>query len=196
MADAQRNSQGDIRHAMPPLVQAYFNDFLLIAHMLLQFLEYVAEIAYYLADMGMPLNVRKCAYATTARISSIIVHLDPDDAVAPWVCVVAKACVLYLGLRLDPTGMASMKEKLVLRYEALLGWYKNTLGRALVPQEVMAVVIGSVVRYAAPSLSHAAAQVVRLNGAIKNSALQFENLPQNLSNVVVRSGKGLKLADV
>ena len=65
----------------------------------------------------MSLYVRKCAYATTARLSSIMVHLDPDDAVAPWVCLVAKSDVPYLGLRLDPTGMASMKEKHVLRCE-------------------------------------------------------------------------------
>ena len=70
--------------------------------------------------MGMSLNVRKCVYATTARISLIMVHLDPDNAVAPWVCMVAKSYLPYLGLKLDPTGMASMKEKHVLRCEALL----------------------------------------------------------------------------
>ena len=38
--------------------------------------------------------------------------------------------------------------------------------------------------------------VVKVNAAIKAAALQFEKLPKDLSNVVVRSGHGLRLADV
>ena len=130
------------------------------------------------------------------RVPSITVHLNPNNAVTPWVCLVAKSTVPYLGPRLDPKGLASMKEKHVLRCEALLGWCKNTLGPASVPHEVMAVVVGGIVRYAAPYLSDTAEEVVRLNAAIETAALQFENLPKDLSNVVVRSGKGLKLADI
>ena len=63
----------------------------------------------YLTDMGMSFNVRKCAYTTTTRIFSIMASLDPDNAVAPSVCLVAKGGVPYVGLRLDPTGIASMK---------------------------------------------------------------------------------------
>ena len=181
---------------MPPLVQAYCDNLLLIAHSLLRFLEYVAAIAQYLADMGMSLNIGKCVYATNSRIPSIMVHVGPNNAVTPWVCLVAKSTVLYLGLRLDPKGMASMKEKHVLRCVALLGWCKNTLRPALVPHEVMAAVVGGIVRYAAPYLSDTAEEVVRRNVAIKTAALQFENLPKDLSNVAVRSGKGLKLADI
>ena len=78
-------AQGDARHAVPPLVQAYCDDLLLIAHSLPQFLEYAAAIAQYLADMGMSLNVGKCAYATTTRIPSIMVCLNPNNAACPWV---------------------------------------------------------------------------------------------------------------
>ena len=92
--------------------------------------------------------------------------------------------------------MATMKEKHVLRCEALLGWCKNTLGPASVPHEVMAVVVGGIVRYAAPYLSDTAEAVIKLNTAIKAAALQFEKLPKDLSNVAVRSGHGLRLADV
>ena len=102
------------------LVQAYCDDLLLVAHTLPRFLECAEEIAQYLADMGMSLNVSNCAYATTARISSILVHLDPNNAGTPWVCMMAKSTVPYLGLMLDPQGMAFMKEKHVLRCEALL----------------------------------------------------------------------------
>ena len=44
-------AQGDARHAVPPLVQGYCDDVLLIAHSLLQFLKYAAAIAQYLTDM-------------------------------------------------------------------------------------------------------------------------------------------------
>ena len=114
-------ARGDARHAVPPLVQAYCDDLLLIAHSLPQFLEYAAAIARYLTDMGMSLNVGKCAYANTARIHSIMVCLSPGNTAAPWVCLRAKGTVPYLGLRLDPRGVATMKEKHVLRCEALLG---------------------------------------------------------------------------
>ena len=92
--------------------------------------------------------------------------------------------------------MASMKEKHVLCCEALVGWCKDTLGPASVPHEVMAAVVGGIVRYAVPYMSSTAEEVVRLNAAIKTAALLFENVPKDLSNVVVRSGKGLKLADI
>ena len=189
-------ARGDARHAVPPLVQAYCDDLLLIAHSVPQFLEYAAAIARYLTDMGMSLNVGKCAYANNARIHSIMVYLNPGDTAAPWVCLRAKGTVPYLGLRLDPRGMATMKEKHVLRCEALLGWCKNTLGPASVPHEVMAAVVGGIVRYAAPYLSDTAEEVIKVHTAIKAAALQFEKLPKDLSNVAVRSGHGLRLADV
>ena len=176
-----RKAKGDAHHAVPPLAQAYRDDLLLIAHSLPQFLEYAAAIAHYLADMGMSLNARKCAYDTTAGIPSIMVYLNPSNAATPWVCLVAKSTVPHLGLRLDPKGMASMKEKHVLRCEAVLGWCKNTLGPGSVPHKVMAVVVGGIVRYAAPYLSGMAEAAVKLNAAIKTAALQFENVPKNLS---------------
>ena len=166
------------------------DDLPLIAHSLPQFLEYAAAIARYLTDMGMSLNVG------TARIHSIMVCLSPGDTAAPWVCLRAKGTVPYLGLRLDPRGVATMKEKHVLRCEALLGWCKKTLGPASVPHEVMAAVVGGIVQYAAPYLSDTAEAVIKLNTAIKAAALQFKKLPKDLSNVAVRSGHGLQLADV
>ena len=189
-------ARGDTRHAVPPLVQAYCDDLLLIAHSLPRFLECAAAIAQYLTDMGMSLNVNKCAYANIARIPSIMVSLNPGDAAAPWVCLRAKGTVPYLGLHLDPRGIATMKDKHVLRCEALLGWCKNTLGPASVPHEVMVAVVGGIVRYATAYLSDTAEAVVKLNAAIKAAALKFEKLPRDLSNVAVRSGHGLRLADV
>ena len=51
-------------------------------------------------------------------------------------------------------------------------------------------------RYASPYLLDTAEAVVKLNAAIKAAALQFETMPQDPSNVAVRSGHGLRLADV
>ena len=189
-------AQRDARHAVPPVVQAYCDDLLLIAHTLPQFLEHAEAIAQYLADMGMSLNVRKRAYATTTSISSIKVDLDPNNAVTPWVYVMAKSDVPYLGLRLDPKGMACMNEKHVLPCEALRGWCKNTLRPPSVPHAVIAAVVGGIVWYAAPYVPDTAAEIMRLNAAIKTAALQFQNLPKDLCNVVVKSCKGLRLADI
>ena len=108
-------TQGDAHRAVPPQVQACCNDLVLIALSLLQFMEYAAAIAQYLADIGMSLNVCKCVYATNACIPSIRVCLNPNNAAAPWVCLKTMGTVPYLVLRLDPLGMASMKKKQVLR---------------------------------------------------------------------------------
>ena len=64
------------------------------------------------------------------------------------------------------------------------------------PHEVMAAVVGGIVRYAVPYLSDEAETVVKLNAAIKAAALQFENLPKDLSNVAGGSSHGLRLADL
>ena len=113
---------------MPPLVQAYCDDLWLIAHSLPQFLEYAAAIVQCLADMGMSIKVGKCGYTTTTRVPSIMVHLSPNNAVTPWACLVAKSTVPYLGLRLDPKGMASMKEKHVLRCPPGTAWLSQGPG--------------------------------------------------------------------
>ena len=181
---------------MQPLAHTYCDDLLVIAHTLPHFLEYAKAIAQYLADMRMSHNGGKCVYVTSTRINSIMVHLDPNNASIPWACLMGKSNVPYLGLALDRKVMPFMKEKHVVRGEALLGWCKNTLAPASVPHEVMAAVVGGIVRYAAPYLLATAEEVVRLNGAIKTAALQCERLPKDLSTVVVRYGKGLKLTDI
>ena len=76
-------AEGDAHHAVPPLVQAYCDDLPLIAQSLPQFLEYAAAIAQYLMDMGMSLNVSKCAYDNTAHVPSIMVCLNPGTAGGP-----------------------------------------------------------------------------------------------------------------
>ena len=50
-----------------------------MAQMLLQLVEYAAPIVQYLMDMGVLVNVRKCALATTTRVSLIMVWLDTGN---------------------------------------------------------------------------------------------------------------------
>ena len=47
------------------LIQAYIDDLLVVAHTLQHFVEGVEAVAAYLGLMGMELNPRKCAMATT-----------------------------------------------------------------------------------------------------------------------------------
>ena len=187
-------ARGYAHHAVPPLVQVYRHELFLIAHSLPQYLKYPPAIAQYLTDMDMSLNVSQGPHANTARIPLIMVN--PENAAAPWVCLRAKGTMPNFGLRLDPRGITSMREKHVLRCEALLGLCKNTLGSASVPHEVMAAVVGGIVQYAASYLSDTAEAVVKLNAAIKAEALLFEKLSKDLSNVTVPPGQGLRLVDV
>ena len=63
-------------------------------------------------------------------IAPITYYHNPNNADSPWVYLMAKSIVPYLGLRLNPKRTASMKVKHVLHCEALLGLCKNTLGPA------------------------------------------------------------------
>ena len=144
----------------------------------------------------MSLNVGKFVYAVATRIAAIMVHLDPTNASTPWVCLLVKSTVPDLGLKLEPKGMASTKEKHVLRSKALLSRCRYTLESASVPHKVMPAVVGGIMRYVAPYHCDNAAEVVRSNTTIKIAALQFDNRPKDICNVVVRCGTGLKLVDI
>ena len=54
-------------------------------------------------------------------------RLDPNDAVAPWVCMVAKGDVPPLGLMPDLTVIVAITEKHVIRCGPLLGWCATTM---------------------------------------------------------------------
>ena len=89
-------------------------------------------------------------------------------------CLDSKGTTQYLGLRLHPQGEASMKNKPVLHAEALVSWCRNKLRPASVSHQVLATMIGGIVRYAAPYLSDGAADVVQLNFAMKAMPVRFE----------------------
>ena len=60
------------------LIQAYIDDLLLVAHTLHHFVEGVEAVAAYLGMVGMELNARKCAMATTEGVPGLQLRLYPD----------------------------------------------------------------------------------------------------------------------
>ena len=85
------------------LIQAYIDDLLVVAHTLQHFVEGVEAVAAYLGMIGMELNPRKCAVATTEGVPGVQLHLWPHLE-NPWHWVPAADSVPYLGLQLQPDG--------------------------------------------------------------------------------------------
>ena len=59
------------------LIQAYIDDLLVVAHTLQHFVEGVEAVAACLGIMGMELNPRKCAMATTEGVPGLQLRLCP-----------------------------------------------------------------------------------------------------------------------
>ena len=70
------------------LIQAYIDDLLVVAHTLQHFVEGVEAVAAYLGMMGMELNPRKCAMATTEGVPGLQLRLCPHLE-NPWYWVPA-----------------------------------------------------------------------------------------------------------
>ena len=69
----------------------------MLAHTLQDFAEGVEAVATYMGMMGMELNPRKCAMATTEGVAGLHLRLCPHLA-DPWHWVPAADSVPYLGL--------------------------------------------------------------------------------------------------
>ena len=108
------------------LIQAYIDDLLVVAHPLQHFVEGVEAVATYLGMMGMELNPRNCAMATTEEVPGLqlrlCLHLEN-----PWHWVPVADSVPYLGLQLQPDGEFSLQRKHRLRLAAVHHWCLNTL---------------------------------------------------------------------
>ena len=72
-------AQGDARHAVAPLVQAYCDDLLLIAHSLPQFLEYAAAIAHYLTDTCVLCTWSTCVFSGPRTDAAVQSLTDPAN---------------------------------------------------------------------------------------------------------------------
>ena len=79
------------------LIQAYIDDLLVVTHTLQHFVEGMEAVAAYLGTMGMELNPRKCAMATTEGVPGLQQRLCPHLE-NPWHWEPAADCVPYLGL--------------------------------------------------------------------------------------------------
>ena len=96
------------------LIQAYIDDLLVVAHTLQHFVEGVEAVAAYLGMMGMELNRRNCAMATTEGVPVLQLRLSPHLE-NPWHWVPAVESVPYMGLWLQPDGEFSLQRKQRLR---------------------------------------------------------------------------------
>ena len=115
----------------------------MVAHTLQHFVEGVEAVAAYLGMMGMELNPRKCAMATTEGVPGLQLRLCPhlED---PWYWVPAADSVPYLGLQLQPDGEFSLQRKHRLRLAAVHHWCLNTLAPPKVVQDVILAILGGV----------------------------------------------------
>ena len=134
------------------LIQAYIDDLLVVAHTLQHFVEGVEAVAAYLGMMGMELNPRKCAMATTEGVPGLQLRLCPHLE-NPWHWVPAADSVPYLGLQLQPDGEFSLQRKHRLRLAAVHHWCLNTLAPPKVVQDVILAILGGVTQYVAPFIA-------------------------------------------
>ena len=134
------------------LIQAYIDDLLVVAHTLQHFVEGVEAMAAYLGMMGMELNPRKCAMATTEGVPGLQLRLCPHLE-NPWHWVPAADSVPYLGLQLQPDGEFSLQRKHRLRLAAVHHWCLNTLAPPKVVQDVILALLGGVTQYVTPFIA-------------------------------------------
>ena len=130
------------------LIQAYIDDLLVVAHTLQHFVEGVEAVAAYLGMMGMELNPRKCAMATTKGVPVLQLRLCPHLE-SPWHWVPAADSVPYTGLQLQPDGEFSLQRKHRLRLAAVHNWCLNTHAPPKVVQDVILAILGGVTQYVA-----------------------------------------------
>ena len=74
---AQGHRQRPPGEAESGVIQAYIDDLLVVAHTLHHFVEGVEAVVAYLGMMGMGLNPRKCAMATTEGVPGLQLRLCP-----------------------------------------------------------------------------------------------------------------------
>ena len=124
----------------------------MVAHKLQHFVEGVEPVAAYLGMMGMELNPRKCAMATTEGVPGLQLRLCPHLE-NPWHWVPAADSVPYLGLQLQPDGEFSLQRKHRLRLAAVHHWCLNTLTPPKVVHDVILAILGGVTQYVAPFIA-------------------------------------------
>ena len=125
------------------LIQAYIADLLVMARTLQHFVEGVGAVDAYLGMMGMELNPRNCAMATTDGVPGLQLRLCPHLKTR-WYSVPAADSVPYLGLQLQPDAEFSLQRKHRLRLAAVLHWCLNTLAPPKVVQDVILAISGGV----------------------------------------------------
>ena len=105
-----------------------------------------------LGMMGMELNPRKCAMATTEGVPGLQLRVCPHLE-NPCHGVPAADSVPYLGLQLQPDEEFSLQRKHQLRLAAVHHWCLNTLAPPKVVEDVILAILGGVKQYVAPFIA-------------------------------------------
>ena len=151
---AQGNRLRPPGEAKRGLIQAYIDSLLVVAHRLQHFVEGLEAVAASLRMMGMELNSRKGAMATTKGVPGLQLFLCPHLE-NPWHWGTAADSVPYLGLQLQPAGEFSLQRKHQPRLAAVHHWCLNTLAPPKVVQDVILAILGGVTQYIAPFIAKA-----------------------------------------
>ena len=120
--------------------------------MLQHFVEGMEAVAAYLGMMGIELNPRNCAMATTEGILGL--HLRVRSHLEnPWHWVPAANSVPYLGRELRPDEEFSPQRKHRLRLVAVRHWCLNTIAPPKVVQDVILAILRGLSQYASPFIA-------------------------------------------
>ena len=146
-------------HRLPPprkakrsLIKAYIDNLLVVGHTLQHFFEGLEAVVAYPGMMGMELNPRNCAMATTEGVLGLQPGLYPGLE-NPWQWVPAADSVPYLGLQLQPDGEFSLQRTHRLRLAAVHHWCLNTIAPPKVVQDVILAILGGMTQYVAPFIA-------------------------------------------
>ena len=134
------------------LIKAHLDDLPVVAHTLLHFIEGVEAVAAYLGMMGIELNPRKCAMATTEGVPGLHLRLCPHLE-ASWHWVPVANSFRYLALHLQRDGEFSLRRKHRPRLAAVHHWCLITPARPKVVQGVIYAILRRVTQYVAPLIA-------------------------------------------
>ena len=135
------------------LIQAYIDDLLVVAHTLQHFVEGVEAVAAYLGMMGMELNPRKCAMATTEGVPGPAATPLPPPGKTRGTGYQRRTPSPTWDSSCSRTGSSPCSASTGLRLAAVHHWCLNTLAPPKVVQDVILAILGGVTQYVAPFIA-------------------------------------------
>ena len=182
---------GCIRLDPETMLLGYRDDLLLIVRNWEDLHAAINYLSDYLAALGMAFNPKKCRFMTTCPVAGIYACLS-----GKWVYLTADLHIVYLGVRLDPKGIASLPPKHFARVEALAAWACGSLSPSAVAVEAMRATIGGVVRFSAAFCSSTSPQVKALVRILRITGESVGKLAFDFSNFAIFSAHGMAMPDI